>query len=377
MEDWIDIIRQRLQKAEAPLPSGDWEAFEASALPVKRPRVLPWVISALAAAAVAAVLLLSKPKEESALEQPLASVERVEADTLASIAEVLPSDSMFQPSTLSSTPVVRKPTAVSTLPDQVSVEEPVPQNPVAEQEPDATEEVIDEPVAEPSVPQETNSIEESAWKDVFEPEQPSGAKSGHRIAVSPYIGSTGNLSRTFSFNRVPIGEYLFTAAPDLPTTPKENNSIRHSLPLSFGLEISYFPASRLALTSGLELSVYNSVFTVPFFGEQHQRVHYLGIPLKADWVVWQAGRFSTWLGAGGKVDRCIRARVNDKAVQDNTLNWSVMADASLQFALTKNLGLYIQPEVSWYFKPADPVLQTYRTEHPLMFTVGAGLRIGF
>ena len=133
----------------------------------------------------------------------------------------------------------------------------------------------------------------------------------------------------------------------------------------------------MALTSGLELSIYNSVRTIPSLGEQRQRVHYLGIPLKADWVAWQAGRFSAWLGAGGKVDRCVRARVNDKAVQDNTLNWSVMADASLQFALTKNLGLYIQPEVSWYFKPADPVLQTYRTEHPLMFTVGAGLRIGF
>ena len=373
MEDWIDIIRQRLREAESPLPPGDWEAFEASALPARRPRVLPWVISALAAAAVAAVLLLSKPKEESALEQPLASVERVEPDTLASIAEVLPSDSMFQPSTLSSTPVVRKPTAVSTLPDQVSVEEPVPQNPLAEKDLDATKEAIDEPVVEPSVTQNTNSAEESAWKDVFESEQPSGEKSGRRFAVSPYIGSTGNLSRPFK-------EYpVMTAAPDItpPKPAKESSSIRHSLPLSFGLEISYFPASRLALTSGLELSVYNSVFTVPIFGEQRQRVHYLGIPLKADWVAWQAGRFSAWLGAGGKVDRCVRARVNDKAVQDNTLNWSVMANASLQFALTKNLGLYIQPEVSWYFKPADPVLQTYRTEHPLMFTVGAGLRIGF
>lgn len=378
MEDWIDIIRQRLQEAESPLPPGDWEAFEASALPTRRPRVLHWVISALAAAAVAAVLLIPRQKKEQVPEQSHASVDRVESDASVAIAEVMPSESPVRPWAISSSPVVRKTTTVPPAePTQVSVEEPVPQNPVAEQEPDATEEVIDEPVAEPSVPQETNSIEESAWKDVFEPDQPSGAKSGHRIAVSPYIGSTGNLSRTFSFNRVPIGEYLFTAAPDLPTTPKENNSIRHSLPLSFGLEISYFPASRLALTSGLELSVYNSVFTVPFFGEQRQRVHYLGIPLKADWVVWQAGRFSTWLGAGGKVDRCVRARVNDKAVQDNTLNWSVMADASLQFALTKNLGLYIQPEVSWYFKPADPVLQTYRTEHPLMFTVGAGLRIGF
>ena len=373
MEDWIDIIRQRLQKAESPLPPGDWEAFEASALPAGRPRVLPWVISALAAASVAAVLLIPGPKEESVPEQPLASVERVEPDAPVTIAEVLPSESTVRPSALSSTPAVRKPTAVPTTPTQVLIEEPVPQNPVTEQKPDVPEEVIDETV---SVPQETNSTEESAWKDVFELEQPPGAKSGHRIAVSPYIGHAGNLSRNVDYNfRLFKRDLLYEEPPQ--SIPRESFPIRHSLPLSFGLKISFFPASRVALTSGLELSVYNSVRTVPDLGGQRQRVHYLGIPLKADWVAWQAGRFSVWLGAGGKVDRCVRARVNNKAVQDNTLNWSVMADASLQFALTKNLGLYIQPEVSWFFKPADPVFQTYRTEHPLMFTFGAGFRIGF
>lgn len=379
MEDWIDIIRQRLREAESPLPPGDWEAFEASALPAKRPRVLPWVISALAAAAVAAVLLIPGPKEEQAPEQPLASVERVEPEAPATMAEVLPSESTVRPSALSSAPAVRKPTAVPTTPTQVLIEETVPQNPVIEREPDTTEEIIDEPVAEPTVHQETNSTEESAWKDVFEQEQPSGAKSGHRIAVSPYIGNAGRLSRTFEYNitsfKLDKPDILYGGDPG--GHPQVSYPFRHFLPLSFGLEISYFPASRLALTSGLELSVYHSVLTIHNFGEQSQRVHYLGIPLKADWVAWQAGRFSAWLGAGGKVDRCVRARVNNKAVQDNTLNWSVMADASLQFALTNNLGLYIQPEVSWFFKPADPVFQTYRTEHPLMFTFGAGMRIGF
>ena len=98
MEDWIDIIRQRLQEAETPLPPGDWEAFEASVPPARRPRVLPWVISALAAAAVAAVLLIPRQKEESVLEQPLASVERVEPDAPVTIAEALPSDSPVRPS---------------------------------------------------------------------------------------------------------------------------------------------------------------------------------------------------------------------------------------------------------------------------------------
>lgn len=381
MEDWIDIIRQRLQEAETPLPPGDWEAFEASVLPARRPRVLPWVISALAAAAVAAVLLIPRPKEESVLEQPLASVERVEPDAPVTIAEALPSDSPVRPSATPSKPVVRKPTAVPAAPTQVSAEEPVPQNPVSEQEPDAIEEVLDEPVAEPIVSQEAQSAEETDWKDVFDSEQPSGAKSGHRIAISPHIGSTGSRSRSSVHNPVYVSESwahaggaFFESDPyylSLETFP-----MRHSLPLSFGLEISYFPSSRVALTSGLDLSIYNSVRTVRTL-EMRQRVHYLGIPLKAEWVAWQAGRFSTWLGAGGKVDRCIRARIGDQSVQDNTFHWSVMADASLQYALTEHLGLYVQPEVSWYFKPTHPVLQTYRTEHPFMFTVGAGLRIGF
>lgn len=381
MEDWIDIIRQRLQEAETPLPPGDWEAFEASVPPARRPRVLPWVISALAAAAVAAVLLIPRPKEESVLEQPLASVERVEPDAPVTIAEALPSDSPVRPSATPSKPVVRKPTAVPAAPTQVSAEEPVPQNPVSEQEPDAIEEVLDEPVAEPIVSQEAQSAEETDWKDVFDSEQPSDAKSGHRIAISPHIGSTGSRSRSSVHNPVYVSESwahaggaFFESDPyylSLETFP-----MRHSLPLSFGLEISYFPSSRVALASGLDLSIYNSVRTVRTL-EMRQRVHYLGIPLKAEWVAWQAGRFSTWLGAGVKVDRCIRARIGDQSVQDNTFHWSVMADASLQYALTEHLGLYVQPEVSWYFKPTHPVLQTYRTEHPFMFTVGAGLRIGF
>lgn len=382
MEDWIDIIRQRLQEAESPLPPGDWEAFEASALPTKRPRVLPWVISALAAAVVAVVLLIPRQKEEPVPEQSLASVERVEPDASVAIAEVLPSVSPVRPSALSSTPFFLKPTTVPpSEPAQVSAEEPISQNPVAEQEPDTTEEVIDEPVDEPSVPKETDSTEESAWKDVFESEHPSGAKSRHRITISPHFGSTGSRSRTFDYDPLSAntssaitGEVLIS---DSGIRPIETLPIRHSLPLSFGLEISYFPSSRMALTSGLELSIYNSVRTIPSLGETRQRVHYLGIPLKADWVVWQSGRFSAWLGAGGQLDRCIRARINNQSVQDKTLNWSVLADASLQFALTEHLGLYVQPEVSWYFKPTQPVLQTYRTEHPLMFTVGAGLRIGF
>ena len=61
-------------------------------------------------------------------------------------------------------------------------------------------------------------------------------------------------------------------------------------------------------------------------------------------------------------------------VKDNTLNWSIVGDLGIQYDLTNNVGVFLAPEVSYYFKPENPVLQTYRTENPLMFTVGAGLR---
>ena len=94
MEDWIDIVKKRLQDAEAPLPPDDWEAFEAASLPARRTRVLPWLIPALAVAAgLATVILLRKPAVPEdgiqAIPQPTAPVAMV-ADT-ADVAEVIPS----------------------------------------------------------------------------------------------------------------------------------------------------------------------------------------------------------------------------------------------------------------------------------------------
>ena len=381
MEDWIDIIKERLQGAQAPLPPGDWDEFEAAFLPAKRTRVLPWLIPALAVAAAAALVVILKPGKESVIEPEsmLATVERVEPDVPVMVSEVVLSETVQKPK-------VRRPVAIPTTPSQAVTEELETQkDPVLldESAPQDVPEESEVPVVEEPAPKGTPPQEEVAWDSFFELESTPVTKPRSRLALSPHLSGPGNSRAVVQSNAPatfysgsPLFGYNYTSS-----APNVNSSwtAHHSLPLSFGLEISYFPVPQLALTSGLELSLYQSTFTAPEQGcaSVRQQAYYLGIPFKVDWVALQAGRFSAWLGAGGKVDRCICVKIDNETFRDKTFNWSVMTDVSLQYALTKYLGLYIQPEVSYYFKPSAPALRTYRTEHPLMVTVGAGLRIGF
>lgn len=69
--------------------------------------------------------------------------------------------------------------------------------------------------------------------------------------------------------------------------------------------------------------------------------------------------------------------LDGKRVRENAFLWSAMVDMSIQYELSEHLNLYLEPELTYSFKSRNPGLRTYRTEHPLMFTIGAGLRIGF
>ena len=48
--------------------------------------------------------------------------------------------------------------------------------------------------------------------------------------------------------------------------------------------------------------------------------------------------------------------------------------------VTKHLGIYLEPELSWRIPMDNPAITTYtpvtyRSEHPVMFSVAAGIRI--
>jgi len=51
------------------------------------------------------------------------------------------------------------------------------------------------------------------------------------------------------------------------------------------------------------------------------------------------------------------------------------AAKALKTNITKNIGLYVEPELSWTIPSESRVLETWRSEYPFMFSVATGLRI--
>ena len=207
-----------------------------------------------------------------------------------------------------------------------------------------------------------------------------------RVAFAPIVkgfqGKGNNGPLTSGIASPPLyGSDPSGFPPGLPyLTRPEAFSSQHVIPLSFGLDISVLLSPGLALTSGIDLSLYRSTFTETETtgGMQfRQRACYLGIPLRLDWTLWDQGRVSAWLGAGGKADYLISGRFGELRLKDNAAHFSAVGDLGVQYRLHPNVGLFLQPEVSYYFKPSNPALETYRTEHPLTFSLGVGARFAF
>ena len=355
MDKWLEIISERLRDAQLPLPPGDWEVFEAKLKARKRHSMfVRWVAAAasLAAAAVVAAFFLPKKSVEEVIEKVVSPVSPIpERLAQASDTPVTPAPVILSPHSS----VILSPSGEESAPP------PVILSPQDEESPHCEE----------SVPQTANNaISDNDFQDY---ETSRETHSRRRLSVAPHLGGMRS-DATAVIND--LGYLPFSSGYYSGIYPSSDiSTTNHSIPLSFGVDISYPLTQRLAITSGIEAEVFKSEFSSRVNQVTlSQKAVYLGIPLRLDWRFWQAGRFSSWIGAGGKVDRCIYARLDKEDIRDNAFNWSLVANAGLRYGLTDNVGLYVAPQITWFLKPEDPAILTYRTQNPLMFTVNAGLR---
>ena len=356
MDKWLEIISERLRDAQLPLPPGDWEVFEAKLKAKKRHSMfVRWaaVAASLAAAAAVAAFFLPKKSVEEVIEKMVSPVSPIpERLAQASDTPVTPAPVILSPQGEDSSPA-----SVILSPQDEESTPPAP--------------VILSPHGEESVPQTANNaISDNDFQDY---ETSRETHSRRRLSVAPHLGGMRS-DATAVIND--LGYLPFSSGYCYGSYPSSDiRTTNHSIPLSFGIDISYPLTQRLAITSGIEAEVFKSEFSSRVNQVTlSQKAVYLGIPLRLDWRFWQAGRFSSWIGAGGKVDRCIYARLGKEDIRDNAFNWSLVANAGLRYGLTDNVGLYVAPQITWFLKPEDPAILTYRTQNPLMFTVNAGLR---
>ena len=153
--------------------------------------------------------------------------------------------------------------------------------------------------------------------------------------------------------------------------PEAVNHYTHDLPLTLGLSVRLDLSPRIGVESGLEYAYLHSV-EESVAGRLDQRLHFIGIPLRADVSLWKWQRFGLYLGMGVKMEKCVSATLGRISCEEPRLQWSAEAFGGIQYRIGSLSQLYFQPELSYYFTRTD--LVTYRTEHPLGVSLHVGLR---
>lgn len=206
------------------------------------------------------------------------------------------------------------------------------------------------------------------------------------------VGTSGNMTRYSSTNGIMPVRYsdvamaqgssnaYFSAEP-LQRDCKETT--KHNMPVSFGATVSYALNDRLALTSGLVYTLATSSFehgTSSNASKDEQTLHYVGIPLTASYTIWGNSWLKTYVNAGGQADFNVSAKVETEGhtadIDKDRAQLSVGAAAGVQLNVIKQMGVYVEPGVRYYFDNGSNV-QTVFKEHPCNFSLQMGLRWNF
>ena len=359
MKDWDEILKERFENERSPLPDNDWERFRKTILEphLRKRRKLTWTvaITTMAAASVVAVISIPrfrKPSQEEYMESSLiVDSSTYDINTLdLEISEIPEVKGVFSKNN------GRKEISVS-------VADPAP----VDEDTEVTEILEDGDSESPSPTLPATPVPSREKREI-----PSEHIDKRQIRVASHLGGASITGSRYSRgNASGVGSSPTTVSTSGTSSVVEYS---HTIPITFGLDVSYPINCHFLLTSGAEFSYYKTLCNSSTNGSETQVAGYLGIPLRIDYSFWNTKNMSAWVGAGGKVDRLVYGRIGSRRVNDNTLNWSLVGNMGIQYNLSEGVGLFLAPEVSYYFKPANPVLQTYRTANPFVFSVGAGLR---
>ena len=409
MEDWTDIIGEELENIEEPLPADDWSVLQqkyAAAQKRKKAATFAWTggITSVAAA-VALVLLLVRP-DSTVVENDLV------AETIPPTEEFVPVDSCVIESpidtALYAAPSVQK--KVSAPVDVVK--EPIDNVLVAEDHtegipPENTEEIFDvirdttslkeKLLADASTSNNKESIEDAYTQPTgtfgFE-DFPEDEPRRKRRPVS--VGMSGSISGT------PVIRVMDVGVPDMPPefempgdssvveTPapsavmmrnsrRYNEYYSHEIPISFGVSVRYCFTDRFSLNTGLNYTRYTSTRERYYYNGEadmdKQYAHYLGIPVRLDWLAVNKKHFNFYIGAGVQADKCIYAIVANERLYEKEVLFGLNGALGFQVNIVPMVGLYFEPEVSYALNEGS--IKTFRYKNPFMVSARAGLRFNF
>ena len=394
MRKWEDIVKDKMEEPEGALPESVFAEFRArreatTAAPDQKRFPLVWAVVPAVAAGLAAILLLQKPSvpegDIQIIQQPSAPVAVATDTTTINEPE--------QTTPLIAQVVMQKVVRRSVVKPQELVD--YGNNELSEEEvvSNAEEETF-EPIIKETVTDEmkdtldTKSVNEShlTISSPFIPESVPTKPVKMRVGSAAGIVAGGGLVAAIAtpflggFKKMDAGPINQGNPPDgtftEPELPKDEPTgvPSHSFPLRLGFSARSPVAERLSVTTGLEYSLYASKFTYTMSGEKTQLAHYLGIPVRLDWTLASNKWLDVYLGGGLEADYCLGATLAGEQIAKDGFGLSLLGAGGIQLKLTKQIGLYVEPQISWTLPSESHVLQTYRSDNPVMFSLTSGIR---
>ena len=436
-DKWLDDIRDKMSEFETGEPDGLWAEIESrqQIYPVGGRRGMwlrlrPWAVAASLAAVLAlsclylfrggaeidmsgGIIVADTPAQPFAGNNKEVGTESVEAGNTPSLPATVASMKNRAPVVRAFNSHASKSIARSAGSGGETAEEAAPAS-SAVTDVNTTAETAAKEVEEA---QETKEAQESSTRrsartsasagtacdesdyDYISPR--SSRRRGGRLSVGLYTsGAGGNNSSSSSAH-----DYFYSSVTEWNDKDKDdevpvvrsraayedkNLDMQHHLPLRFGVSVRYDITPRLGVETGLTYSrlssdVKSSGAIDSYSGEQV--LHYIGVPVNVKYRLASWKSFDFYASAGVMGEKCVSGELsghnsgsqgqrNTVKLHEKRLQWSANASGGVEFDIVRNIGIYAEPGISYYFDNGSSIRNIYK-DRQLNFNLNLGLRFSF
>lgn len=401
-------IRKKLEAHEIPVDAACWDEIEARMNANKKKKVIPfwWWLSGGAAVATLALLLtigslfnspsyLSKTEKKS-----IHTTGVIKQKTVLSQATNIKSTSEYPARTTNNTKkqiaVNKSKIANSLTNNQITNIDSTKQNVQPENSGDIS--VTNIQIAESTV-KTRDSVSNISTKKytpntlvaVTTEEQTVKPKNkeGWLLAASVNQAGSTSMGNSSDFLFASDGKnYLSNAETNYTSimTANDFEKIKYHSVLSVGLVLRKNLIPGISVESGLMYSYLFSSFEKNGFVSYDATLalHYLGIPVNLVGQIWKNNKWEFYISGGGMVEKGLRSIYTQNQHTGNQtitttaetgitgFQWSLNGAVGVTYKLHRNIGIYLEPKVSYFFHNNQPV--SARTEQPTVAGLTAGLR---
>ncbi|WP_304522945.1 outer membrane beta-barrel protein [Bacteroides acidifaciens] len=417
-ELWMNKLKEKLADYSEPTPASGWEQLEKELMPSVEKKIYPYRKWMMAAAAVILLAVVSSVSLYF-LGTPAADEMRHIQTVLATTPDVLPGVQQPDMQGTSVEPVLRPVARENRL---AKVDRDIQEHKMPVDEPAVKDEpalVVEEKelgtvINEGEPTEETNAGQtQTQTKDKERPtagnrprrpsdrdkyhiptEKPSsrkgtwsmglgvgnsgGASSEVGSGAYPYMSRVSMLSVSNGLMEIPNDQTLvFEDGVPYLRQAKQVVDIKHHQPISFGLSVRKALGKGFSLESGLTYTLLSSDAKLADNDRQiEQKLHYIGIPLRANWNFLDKKLVTLYVSGGGMVEKCVYGKLGSEKETVKPLQFSVSGAVGAQLNATKRVGVYVEPGVAYYFDDGSDI-QTIRKENPFNFNIQAGIRLTY